>query len=66
ASGYIVMAIIGGAIMPKLMGYLGDTYNMSVGFIMPMGCFVFVAIYGYIWPKLSKTNGNVNISSTQV
>jgi FHS family L-fucose permease-like MFS transporter len=30
ASAYIVMAIIGGAIMPKLMGYLGDIYNMSV------------------------------------
>jgi FHS family L-fucose permease-like MFS transporter len=45
ASGYIVMAIIGGAIMPKLMGYLGDVYNMSVSFLMPMSCFVLIAIY---------------------
>jgi FHS family L-fucose permease-like MFS transporter len=56
ASGFIVMAIMGGAIMPKLMGYLGDVYNMSVGFLMPMGCFALIAPYGYLWPKLSKTS----------
>jgi len=64
ASAYIVMAIIGGAIMPKLMGYLGDTYNMSVGFLMPMCCFALIAIYGYLWPKLSKPNDTVNIPTT--
>jgi MFS transporter, FHS family, L-fucose permease len=54
ASGFIVMAIIGGAIMPKLMGYLGDVYNMSVSFLMPLGCFALIAIYGYSWSRLSK------------
>jgi FHS family L-fucose permease-like MFS transporter len=63
ASGYIVMAIIGGAIMPKLMGYLGDVYNMSVSFIMPLCCFVFIAIYGYSWPRLSKANSHVDLST---
>ena len=58
------MAIIGGAIMPKLMGYLGDIYNMSVGFLMPMCCFALIAVYGYLWPKLSKTRGAVNISAS--
>jgi FHS family L-fucose permease-like MFS transporter len=63
ASGFIVMAIIGGAIMPKLMGYLGDIYNMSMGFLMPMGCFVFIALYGYLWPRLSRTGrAAVNLS----
>jgi MFS transporter, FHS family, L-fucose permease len=54
ASGFIVMAIIGGAIMPKLMGYLGDVYNMSVSFLMPLGCFALIAVYGYSWSRLSK------------
>jgi MFS transporter, FHS family, L-fucose permease len=57
ASGFIVMAIMGGAIMPKLMGHLGDIYNMSVGFIMPLFCFALVAIYGFMWSKLSKADG---------
>ena len=53
ASSFIVMAIMGGAILPKLMGYVADQYDMSRGFIVPMVCFIFVAYYGYNWPKFS-------------
>ena len=53
ASAFIVMAIMGGAILPKLMGYVADQYDMSRGFIVPMVCFAFVAFYGYAWPKAS-------------
>ena len=63
ASGFIVMAIIGGALMPKIMGYLGDVYNMSVGFLMPLVCFAIVAVYGFSWTKLSKTEGVVGLSA---
>ena len=63
ASSFIVMAIMGGAIMPKLMGWLGDTYNMSVGFAMPAGCFLVVAIYGFIWPRLSGSPGLVGVKT---
>jgi MFS transporter, FHS family, L-fucose permease len=54
ASAFIVMAIMGGAILPKLMGHVGDLYGMSRAFLVPMGCFAFVAFYGYAWPKLSR------------
>jgi MFS transporter, FHS family, L-fucose permease len=54
ASSYIVMAIMGGAILPKLMGYVADRFDMSRGFIVPMFCFVFVAFYGFCWPRFSK------------
>jgi FHS family L-fucose permease-like MFS transporter len=54
ASSFIVMAIMGGAILPKLMGYVADQYDMSRGFIVPMFCFALVAAYGFAWPKLSK------------
>lgn len=54
ASGYIVMAIMGGAILPKLMGYVADRTDMSRGFIVPLVCFVFVTLYGFSWKKLSK------------
>ncbi len=54
ASAFIVMAIMGGAILPKLMGYVADEYDMSRGFIVPMFCFVFVAYYGFNWSKFSK------------
>ncbi len=54
ASAYIVMAIMGGALLPKLMGYVADQYDMSRGFIVPLFCFAFVAFYGFNWPRLSK------------
>jgi len=52
ASAYIVMAIMGGALLPKVMGAVGDHYDMSRAFIVPLGCFAFVAFYGYAWPRL--------------
>jgi FHS family L-fucose permease-like MFS transporter len=54
ASSFIVMAIMGGAILPKLMGFVADKFDMSRGFIVPMVCFVAVAFYGYRWPSFSK------------
>ncbi|MBZ5729335.1 MAG: MFS transporter [Acidobacteriia bacterium] len=53
ASAFIVMAIMGGAILPKLMGYVADQYDMSRGFIVPLFCFAFVAYYGWRWPRLA-------------
>jgi len=53
ASAFIVMAIMGGAVLPKLMGHVGDLHGMSIAFIVPMACFAIVAIYGFAWPRLS-------------
>ncbi len=54
ASAFIVMAIMGGAILPKLMGYVADKFDMSRGFIVPMFCFALVALYAFNWPRFSK------------
>jgi FHS family L-fucose permease-like MFS transporter len=61
ASAFIVMAIMGGALLPKLMGYVADEYDMSRGFIVPMFCFAFVAFYGFNWPKFSKSDSLHNV-----
>jgi FHS family L-fucose permease-like MFS transporter len=54
ASAFIVMAIMGGAVLPKLMGAVADKWDMSRGFIVPMFCFAFVAFYGFNWSRFSK------------
>jgi FHS family L-fucose permease-like MFS transporter len=51
-SSLIVMAIVGGAIMPFLMGHLADAYSMRVGFVMPLICFVYITLYAAFWPTL--------------
>jgi len=53
ASGFLVMAIMGGAMLPKLMGHIADKSNMSRGFIVPLFCFALIAAYALAWPRLS-------------
>jgi len=65
ASAYIVMAIMGGAVLPKLMGYVADQYDMSRSFIVPMLCFAFVAFYGFLWPKLSNAESLHAVSTSK-
>lgn len=57
AAAFIVMSITGGALMPKFMGHLGDVYNMSTAFWMPLICFILIVIYGFSWTKLSRSEG---------
>ena len=64
ASSFIVMAIMGGAVLPKVMGMVGDRYDLSRGFIVPMLCFVFVAAYAFLWPRLSKAEAMTGVSTT--
>ncbi len=64
ASSFIVMAIMGGAVLPKLMGHIADQYNMCRSFIVPLVCFVFVALYAYFWPKLSKVESLHGVGTT--
>lgn len=63
ASAFIVMAIMGGAVLPKLMGYIADQHGMSRGFIVPVGCFALVALYGFFWPKLSQADSLNGVST---
>jgi FHS family L-fucose permease-like MFS transporter len=64
ASSFIVMAIMGGAILPKVMGSVADKYDLSRGFIVPMLCFAVVAAYGFMWPRLSGAESMRGVSTT--
>jgi FHS family L-fucose permease-like MFS transporter len=56
ASSLIVMSIVGGAIAPPFMGHIADRHSMRTGFVVPLVCFVFVALYGFIWSRLSRVD----------
>ena len=56
ASSFIVMAIVGGAICPILMGRIADLSSMKLGFFVPLVCFVFVLFYG--WKGYKPRNVN--------
>jgi MFS transporter, FHS family, L-fucose permease len=45
ASSVMIMAIVGGAIMPYLMGAIADRYTTAVSYALPMVCFAVVLTY---------------------
>jgi len=57
ASSFIVMAIMGGAVLPKVMGAIADKEGMSAGYVVPAVCFAVIALYGFFWTKLSGSAG---------
>jgi FHS family L-fucose permease-like MFS transporter len=53
-SSLIVMSIVGGAIAAPFMGHIADTHSMRIGFVVPLVCFILIAIYGAFWQKLES------------
>lgn len=54
ASSFLVMAIVGGAIFPALMGYIADVSTMNIGFAVPLACFSVVFFFGLSGYKTKK------------
>jgi len=48
ASSFIIMSIVGGALVPPLMGMISNT-STALSFIIPLVCFLIVTYYG--WKK---------------
>ncbi|BDH44270.1 L-fucose:H+ symporter permease [Salmonella enterica subsp. enterica serovar Choleraesuis] len=45
ASSFMIMAIVGGAIMPWFMGRIADNVNTAVSYGLPLVCFAIVLVY---------------------
>ena len=56
ASSFLVMSIVGGAILPLPMGYISDkTGSMQTAYIVPLLCFLVVLYYGMKGYKIKNT-----------
>lgn len=54
-SSFIIMAIVGGAIIPPVMGLIADqTHNIRLAFILPLFCFLVVTYYGLAGHKVKS------------
>lgn len=45
-SGWLCLAIVGGALIPLLQGVVADSVNIQQSFFIPVVCYVFIAWYG--------------------
>lgn len=47
-SSLIIMSIVGGAILPRIFGYISDaTGNIQLGYLVPLVCFLVVSYFGW-------------------
>ncbi len=46
-SGLLVQAIVGGAVIPVLMGYLADRFGIHHSLLLPLLCYLFIIFYGF-------------------
>lgn len=47
-SSLLIMAIVDGAILPGIFGYISDeTGNIQYGYVVPLTCFIFIFFFGW-------------------
>lgn len=46
ASGLLIQAIVGGALIPVMMGHLADTVGLHRAMLLPFACYLFIIYYG--------------------
>ncbi len=58
ASSFIVMSIVGGALFPLLIGRISDATkgDIQLGYIVPLFCFVAVALYAWKGHQVKEIN----------
>jgi FHS family L-fucose permease-like MFS transporter len=54
-SSLLVMAIIGGGVIPPIMGRISDASSIQTAFVVPLLCYVFILYFGVSGYKPSST-----------
>ena len=51
-SSLLIMAIVGGAIIPLAQGALADSIGIHTAFLLPAICYLYIAFYGFIGSRV--------------
>jgi FHS family L-fucose permease-like MFS transporter len=46
AASLLIMAIVGGALVPLATGWLADAYGLQQSFLLPAACYLYIVFYG--------------------
>ena len=57
ASGFLIMMILGGAIIPPMQGLLADKTDIHSSYIIPIFCFAFLTWYAFKTRSILKASG---------
>jgi FHS family L-fucose permease-like MFS transporter len=53
-SGILCLAIVGGAIIPLFQGMLADNIGVTLSFLLPASCYLYIAYYGLIGSRVTQ------------
>jgi FHS family L-fucose permease-like MFS transporter len=56
ASSLLVMAILGGAILPAILGRIADVWSLQTALVVPLIAYAYVAFYGWKGHRTGKKN----------
>jgi FHS family L-fucose permease-like MFS transporter len=62
-SGLLVQAIVGGAAIPVLMGFLADHYGIHRSLVLPLLCYLFVAYYGWRGYRIASNEPKAHLEA---
>jgi FHS family L-fucose permease-like MFS transporter len=54
-SGLIMTAVVGGAVVPYMVGKLADLIGIQHALILPAICYLYIAFYGFVGSKPTRT-----------
>jgi FHS family L-fucose permease-like MFS transporter len=61
ASSFLIMMILGGAVIPPFQGWLSDMTSIKTSYLVTPLCFVYLAYYGW-WALKHNQGKNINLS----
>jgi FHS family L-fucose permease-like MFS transporter len=53
-SSLLVMAILGGALLPPLQGFIADKHGLQISYIVPLIAYAYVAFYGWKGHRIGR------------
>ncbi len=56
-SSLLVMAIVGGGIVPPIQGLVADLVNIQISFLIPIVCYAYILFYGLVGSKPRNVDG---------
>ena len=54
ASSLLIMAIVGGALIPVIQGVIADNIGIHHAYILPLVCYAYIVFYGFKGSKIQK------------
>jgi FHS family L-fucose permease-like MFS transporter len=54
------MAILGGALIPPLQGFLADKFGLRISYIVPACYMLYIFVYGFLMDKKKSDISPIN------